>query len=77
MDHVGSSKIKVKGFLKKAFIWLDRKEASTFIDGAPLKKVTQNRERERDNDSTQNIWYSELWGLARGGRTNIYNMYNG
>ena len=40
MDHVGSSKIKVKG--------LDRKEA-TFIDGAPLKKVTQNR------DSTQNI----------------------
>lgn len=46
MDHVGSSKIKVKGFLKKAFIWLDRKEASTFIDGAPLKKVTQNRERE-------------------------------
>jgi len=25
---------------------LDRKEASTFIDGAPLKKVTQNRERE-------------------------------
>ena len=71
MDHVGSSKIKVKGFLKKVFIWLDRKEASTFIDGAPLKKVTQNR------DSTQNIWYSELWGLARGGRTNIYNMYNG
>ena len=75
MDHVGSSKIKVKGFLKKAFIWLDRKEASTFIDGAPLKKVTQNREREIM--IAQNIWYSELWGLARGGRTNIYNMYNG
>ena len=54
MDHVGSSKIKVKGFLKKAFIWLDRKEASTFIDGAPLKKVTQNRERERETDKEEN-----------------------
>ena len=39
MDHFGSSKFKVTGFLKKEFISLDKKEASTFIDGARLKKV--------------------------------------
>ena len=38
MDHFGSSKFKVTGFLKKAFIWLDKKEASTFIDRARFKK---------------------------------------
>ena len=48
MDHFGSSKLKVTGFFKKAFIWLDKKEASTFIDGARFKKVAQNRERERE-----------------------------
>ena len=41
MDHFGSSKFKVTGFLKKAFIWLDQKKASTFNDEARLKKVAQ------------------------------------
>ena len=47
IDHFGSSKFKVTGFLKKAFIWLDKKESSAFIDGARLKKVAQNRDREK------------------------------
>ena len=46
MDPFG--KFKVTAFLKKAFIWLDKKEALTFIDGARFKKVAQNRERERE-----------------------------
>ena len=41
MDHFGSSKFKVTGFLKKAFISLDPKKASTFNDEARLKKVAQ------------------------------------
>ena len=67
MDHFGSSKFKVTGFLKKAFIWLDPKKASTFNDEAQLKKVAQYTYiyiwRERENDSPQNIWYSELCDL--------------
>ena len=61
MDHFGSSKFKVTGFLKKAFISLDPKKASTFNDEARLKKVAQYiyiyiyGERERENDSPQNI----------------------
>ena len=53
MDSFG--KFKVTGFLKKAFISLDPKKASTFNDEARLKKVAQyiyiyiymERERER------------------------------
>ena len=40
IDHFGSSKFKVTGFLKKTFIWLVKKEVW-------LTKVAQNRERER------------------------------
>ena len=70
MDHFGISKYKVTGFLKKAFIWLDKKEASTFIDGARFKKgCAKQRERKR-------MILQKIFDIARGGLTNIYNMYN-
>ena len=45
MDHFGSSKFKVTGFLKKAFISLDPKKASTFNDAARLKNAWIIREK--------------------------------
>ena len=61
MDHFGSSKLKVT----------DKKEASTFIDGTRFKRgCAKQRERKR-------MILQKIFDIARGGLTNIYNMYNG